>query len=61
MDSNGRKTGAAHYDGVFPGDLRAGGYLAEWNHPSCDRAPDLQAVKRIDITAFGKRRTGDNR
>ena len=61
MDGDGRKTVAAHHHGVFPGDLSADGDLAERNHPSGDRAPDLQAVNRVDIAALGEGRTGNDR
>jgi hypothetical protein len=61
MDGNGWKPVPPHHYGVFPGNLDTDSYLAEWNHPSRNWAPDLQAVERVDIAALDKRRTGDNR
>ena len=61
MDGDGRKTVATHHHGVFPGNFRAGGDLAERDHPPGDRAPDLQAVNRVDVTALGERWTCDDR
>ena len=52
---------AAHHHRVFPDDLGADGDLAQRNHPSGDRAPDLQAVNRVHIAALGQGRTGNDR
>ena len=61
MDGDGRKAVATHYHGVFPGNFRAGGDLAERDHPPGDRAPDLQAVNRVDVTPLGERWTCNDR
>ena len=56
-----REAVAAHHNWVFPDDLGARSDLAHGNHPSGQRAPNLQAVDGVDVVALGQGRTNNDR
>src|SRR5215510_1018844 len=60
MDGERRKTIAAHNNRVLPDDFGARDDLVHRNHPSGNRAPDLQAVEHSDVLALAHRWTSND-
>src|SRR5262249_7655101 len=61
VDREGRKAMAAHHHRVFPDNFGPGRHLAQGDHASADRAPDLQTVDVVDIFALAQVRPRDDR
>src|SRR5262249_585240 len=61
MDGKSREAISSHHDRIFPNDFVARDNLIHRNHPSGDRAPDLQAVEGVDVLALVLWRAGDDR